>query len=43
MCKSHLCNGVVIHSVSADLFVNVQQSIQVSSTTIQQLIWYIRV
>lgn len=43
MCKSHLCNGVLIHSVSADLFVNVQQSIKVSSTTIQQLIWYIRV
>lgn len=40
---SHLCNGALIHRVSADLFVYVEQSIKITGSAIKQLIWHLRV
>lgn len=43
MCVSHLRNGTLIHCVSSQLLVNVEQSIQIAGPPVQQLIRHVRV
>lgn len=40
---SHLCDGGLIHCVGSNLLVNIEQSKEVASPAIKQLIWDIRI